>query len=69
MKKPKYCYLYMTESELAWYGPGHQPDYIAAMHEFESDVKEWVQKRGYKQSQLWRPGYKELKEYIKQLWQ
>ena len=64
----KYCYLYMTDAEVSYYGPAHHQDYISAMHEFEADVKEWIKKRGFKQSELWKPGYNEIKRRIRALW-
>lgn len=68
-KQKKYCYLYMTDAEILYYGPHHQPDYISAMHEFEQDAKEWVKKRGFKPSEIWRPGYHEIKMRIRKLWE
>lgn len=68
-KNNEYCYLYLTDAELSYYGPGRQQDYISAMHEFEKDAKEWVKKRGFTWSELWKPGYNELKRSIRELWQ
>ena len=67
-KQKKYCYLYMTDAEILYYGPHHQQDYISAMHEFEKDAKEWVKKRGFAWSELWKPGYNETKRRIRDLW-
>lgn len=68
-RKPKYCYLYMTDFQVEYYSPEHFQDYLSAMHEFEQDAKKWVKIRGYKPEQIWQPGYNAIKRRIQELWQ
>lgn len=68
-RKPKYCYLYLADFQIAYYSPEHFKDYISAMHEFEEDVKDAMKSRGFKKSELWLPGYNEIKRRIRELWQ
>ena len=68
-KNNRYCYIYLNDIEQSYYGPKHQPDYISAMNAFEKDVKEAIKSRGFKQSELWLPGYNEIKRRIRELWQ
>ena len=69
MKNNRYCYIFLNDIEQSYYGPKYQPDYISAMNAFEKDVKEVIKSRGFKQSEIWLPGYNEIKRRIRELWQ